>query len=369
VVEADHARREFDAVAVVLAVLLAFAATVIGVRTGWHPADADEIVYRDTLVLMRHGVGVYQAQRQALIIKERRPPTSVRAIRPPTMYLVLRWFPPSSWRWLVGLVYLADLLLVWRLARAHGPPGGVLAVALAGIWVLGFTSFLFLHAEVWGLPFFLAGLLALRPGAARPPRPYVAVAFFLVAAIVRELYAVGLLAGLVLAIAGPPTGRRSSPESATRGQLRERVPRWRPPPDATARARPWVVGLLAGAALYLLHVVLALGVLSAHGYNARFGNEHRTLAFLLRLVAPISSGAGELFGAAVVVLGVAGAARVARRDPAAVLAAGSAVVLLIASVWATRVYWSACWALPLAAFAPAALPLGGVRPRTPAPTG
>jgi hypothetical protein len=121
--------------------------------------------------------------------------------------------------------------------------------------------------------------------------------------------------------------------------------------------------------MYVLHVVLALRVLSPHGYNARFGNEQRTLAFLLRLVAPISSGAGELFGAAVVVLGVAGAARVARRDPAAVAAAGSAVVLLVASIWATRVYWSACWALPLAAFAPAAVSLGGVRPRTPAPTG
>jgi hypothetical protein len=94
-----------------------------------------------------------------------------------------------------------------------------------------------------------------------------------------------------------------------------------------------------------------------HGYNARFGNEHRTLAFLLRLVAPISSGAGELFGATVAALGIAGALRVARRDPAAAVAVGSGAALLVASVWATRVYWSACWAVPLATFAPVILPL------------
>jgi hypothetical protein len=35
------------------------------------------------------------------------------------------------------------------------------------------------------------------------------------------------------------------------------------------------------------------------------------------------------------------------------------VALLATSVWATRVYWSACWALPLAALAPVALSLGG----------
>src|SRR4029077_15424432 len=119
----------YNAAAVELALFLALTATIAGVRTGWHVVDADELVYRDTLVLMRHGGGVYQAQRQALIIKEHQPPTSVRAIRPPTMYLVLRWFPPSWWRWLVGLVYLADLLLVWRLARAHAPPSGLAALA------------------------------------------------------------------------------------------------------------------------------------------------------------------------------------------------------------------------------------------------
>jgi len=329
-------RREAgDTLACAVAVLLALAATLVGVRTGWHPADADEIVYRDTLVLMRHGDGPYDAQRKALLVKEHQPPTSVRAIRPPTMYLLLEWFPPSAWRWLVGLVYLADLLLVWRLARAHGPPAAVMAVAVAGVWLLGFAPYLFLHAEVWGLPLFLAGLLALRD-----EKPWAAALLFLGAASIRELYAVGLIAGLALAVL-PSRGARSE------------------------RVRPWVSCLAAGALLYLCHVALALRVLSAHGYNARFGNEHRTFDFLLRLMAPATSGPGELFGIAVTLLGIAGAVRVARRDPAAAVAVVSSVALLLAAVWATRVYWSACWALPLAVFAPAAL---GLDEQAPAPS-
>jgi hypothetical protein len=155
------------------------------------------------------------------------------------------------------------------------------------------------------------------------------------------LYVVGLLGGLAVAWGPVLTGRRETP------------------PPLLARVGPWLAGLASAGALFGVHSVLASQVLSTHGYNARFGNEHRTLAFLLRLVAPISSGAGELFGVAVIVLGVAGAVRVARRDVAAVVGVAGAVSLLAASVWATRVYWSACWALPLAAFAPAALALSG----------
>src|SRR5579872_5576736 len=68
-----------DVAAVALAAFLALAATLVGVRTGWHPADADEIVYRETLTLMRHGESFYRAQAAALIAKEHRPPTSIRA--------------------------------------------------------------------------------------------------------------------------------------------------------------------------------------------------------------------------------------------------------------------------------------------------
>jgi hypothetical protein len=348
-------RDPFDVAAVALIVVLAATATLVGVHTGWHPADADEIVYRDTLLFMRHGMGVYPAQRAALILKEHRPPTSVRAIRPPTLFLALRWFPPGSWRWLVGLVYLADLLLVWRLARFHGRAAGLVAVALGGLWVLGFAPYLFLHAEVWGLPLFLAGLLAMRRR-----RTWAAVGLFLAATCVRELYVVGLLGGLAVA-ALPALAVAPVPALAVAGLA---APAARPStPRLLIRVRPWLAGLAAAAALFAVHSLLASQVLSSHGYNARFGNERRTLAFLLRLVAPISSGAGELFGLVVIVLGVVGAVRIARRDVAAVVGVAGGVALLAASVWATRVYWSACWALPLCAFAPAALALAGETPR------
>ena len=323
-------RSPSDAAAVFLCVLIAFAATVVGLRTGWHPADADEIVYRDTLVFMRHGANVYQAERRALIIKEHQPPTSVRAIRPPTLFLVLRWFPPGSWRWLVGIVYLADLLAVWRLARAHGPPAGLLAVAFAGVWILGFSSYLFLHAEVWGLPFFLGGLLCLRRD-----RPWAAASLFLVASCIRELYVVGLVGGSLLVVAPLLAGAGWS--------------------GIAPKLRPWATATLAAIALFGVHAALAESVLSSHGYNARFGNEHRTVAFLLRLVAPLSSGVGEFLGVALVVLGVVGGLRVLRADRAAAVAVCGAAFLLAASIWATRVYWSACWAVPLAAYAPVAI--------------
>jgi hypothetical protein len=325
---ADRDARVFDATVLGLAVLLALLVTVVGVRTGWKPIDADELVYRRTLEAMRHGANFYHAQRDALILKEHRPPTSVRAIRPPTVYLFLRMFPEAAWRWLVGLVYLADLLLVWRLARRYGAVAGIGAIALSAVWLFGYTSYLFLHAEVWGLPFFLGGALALRSR-----RVWTAVSLLLVAACVRELYGIGLFIGLALA-ALPLT--RALPRS---------------PREVIRRVAPWLAGLCTATILYGVHALLSATVLSAHGYNARFGNEQRTLAFLLRLVAPFVTRGGEAFGLLAAVLGVVGAIRVARRDPAAVVCGAGGVFLLVASVWATRVYWSACWALPLAAFA------------------
>jgi len=331
----DRSARLLDGAALVMVGILAALITLSGVHTGWKTVDADELVYRRTLEAMRHGVDFYHAQRAALILKEHRPPTSIRAIRPPTLYLVLRWFPEASWRWLVGLVYLADLGLVWKLARRYGALAAAVAAALAAIWLFGDTTYLFLHAEVWGLPFFLAGALALRSR-----RVWLAALLLLAAACIRELYVAGLFVGLAIDL-GP----------VWRDVVRARR-------RALERIAPWCTALLCGTVLYVVHSAFAATVLSAHGYNARFGNEHRTLAFLLRLVSPIVTGGGEAFGIAVTILGILGVIRVGRKDPAAIVCGASGVFLLAASVWATRVYWSACWALPIAAFAPAALGLG-----------
>jgi len=345
----------FDVVAVALAMLLAVIVTISGARTGYRSADADELVYRQTLLAMRSGEGVYPAQRDALIRKEHHPPTSVRAIRPPVEYLALRLFPPGSWRWLVGVVYLVDLLLSWRLARIFGGPAGAAGVVLAGVWLIGFSPYLFLHAEVWGLPFFLGSLINIRHH-----RTGLAVTLLVLAASIRELYAVGLLVGLMTA---------SAPLCFSAGRV--------PAREAFRRSIPWVAGIAVVSALFGLHALLAAPVLARHGYEARLGNEERSWSFVFRELAPWVSTSGEAFGAIVTLLGVWGAVRVARRDPAALVGGATAVVLLGAAQWATRVYWSAAWAIPISVFAPAVfsrralLPPVGVEPRgqgTPATT-
>lgn len=63
---------------------------------------------------------------------------------------------------LVGAVYLATPLLAWRLARRLHPLCGPGAVLLTGMWALGAAPYLFLHTELWGVRFLLAGALALR---------------------------------------------------------------------------------------------------------------------------------------------------------------------------------------------------------------
>jgi hypothetical protein len=335
-----------DIAVAALAVALAMVCTLSGVHTGWKRVDTDELVYRRTLVAMQHGQTFYDAQREALIEKEHRPPTSVRAIRPPTIYLFLARFPQSWWRWMVGFIYLGDLLLAWRLARDRGGVAAAVAVAGTGIWLFGFAAYLFLHAEVWGLPFFLLGLLAMRGR-----RMWIAAGLFLVATAIRELYAVGLLFGAVWVVGRPILLVFTAGSRGRLGRLR----------SAAAASAPWLVAALIGAALYALHSVVAERVLSAHGYNARFGNEHRTLHFLLVLMAPSSSPVGELLGITLSVVGAIGAARAAGKDAAAFVAGSGGLFLLLASIWATRVYWSACWAIPLAIFVPAAISglLGG----------
>src|SRR4051812_45641457 len=193
-----------DRVSIALVVPLAALAVAIGLRAGESTPDTDELVYRRTLVSMQHGSGYYDAMRTALVRKEGAPPSQVRSVRPPTMFLLLRWFPRSTWRWDVGLVYLAVLLLAWRLSRAMAPWAGPVAVALSAVWLFGASSRLYLHSELWGLPFLLGGALACRSG-----RWAVGAGLLAAAVLFRETYAVSFLAALVFA-----------------GGARERRPLW-----------------------------------------------------------------------------------------------------------------------------------------------
>jgi hypothetical protein len=309
----------YDRVAVLLIVLLAFMATLVGVRSASKPLDVDERVYVSTLHSMQHGEGYYPAMRDALIVKEHRPPRSVRAIRPPILFLVLRWVPSGAWRWVVGLVYLADLFLVWRLARGSSLVAGPVAVVVAGVWLLNFAFYLFLHAETWGAPFMLAGLLSLR--ARRDSR---AATLFAVATCIRETFGLALVLGIVAAL-----WRRTS-------------------------LRPWVAA--AGVVLvgFFVHAHLAHYVLNPHGFEAKEGNERRTLDFMLRVVSPWAAPIGYAVGLSVVTLAIVGAWRTRMTDAAAAVTGLYVVIMIVAAEWATRIYWSAAWALPASAYVPAA---------------
>jgi len=304
-----------DRWAVVAAIALALTATISGVRTGYREMDVDEVVYVHTLHSMQHHEGYYEAMRDALVKKEGAPPSAARAIRPPPLYLILRWFPERSWRWLAGLAFLASLLLVARLGRPFGTYGGLVAVVLAGLWLVASAPLLFLHGEIWGLPFLIGALLYVRRD-----DDWRAVACVVGAVLFRELYAVMLGIGFVL--------------------RRRRV--------------PWLAGLVVVAALAAVHVALAAHVLSKTGHQVRLGNDPRTLGFVLRAMGlgdrpAISWLAIPIFAAA-----VTGATRVRTTDAAARLILPFAAVMFAAAVYATRIYWTLTFAPALAAWAPAA---------------
>lgn len=316
--ESDRGRlaaRRLDVIAVLMALAFASVAVVSGLQTGYSRMDVDERVYHDTLLHMRAGESYYPAMRDALVRDKNERPTALRSLRPPTLFLLLRPLPPSSWRWVVGLVYLAIALLAWRLGRFFGALGGPVAVALAGIWLFGFTDVLFLHSEVWGLPFFMAGVVALRR-----QRDAEAAAWMTAATLFRELFALGLLLGFVL-----------------------------------RRRRAWLVAVAVVGVALLVHALLARAALSPTGHDAGFGNEHRTLAFLLALVSPARERAAYAFGVMAAILGIAGGVRSRRSDPAAHLVVTYSVTLIVLSAYATRAYWSAAWAPLLASYVPGAI--------------
>ena len=305
-----------DRVAVAAAVILALLATMIGVRTGYGLVDVDELVFRDTLVSMQGGEGYYPAMRDALVVKEGAPPTQVRSIRPPTLYLVLSRFPEGSWRYLVGAVYLAVLLLAWRLGRTLHRYGGPIAVTVAGMWVLGATEVLFLHTELWGLPFLLAAALALRH-----ERWALAAVSVGVAALMREIYVLPLLFGLVL------------------------VP----------RRRAWAATLVVVVVLGVIHADLASGVLADQGREAAFGQSGHGFRYILSALSPSDRIFGWVIGIPSLVLGFFGLAQEWREDAGARLLLPFAAVMVLLTVLVGREYWSLTFGPALACFVPAAL--------------
>jgi hypothetical protein len=316
-----------ERIGIALAVLLAGLAVVVGLQAGYRQQDVDELVYRRTLASMQHGEGYYRAMRDALIRKEGAPPTQVRSIRPPTMFLLLYRLPASSWRWVVGLVYLAILLLAWRLAPPVTPWAQGVAVVLGGIWLLGAAPLLFLHSEVWGLPFFLGGAVVFRRS------QWTAAAALLAAAVLfRETYAVAFLAGLVLA----------------------------------ERRKPFWIAAAVLAALAAVHVALAQQALSAHGREPGFGASGLSVHYVLSALSPSDRPFGWIVGLAGGLLGVVGLVRLQATDRAARLVLLVAAVLVPATIFVGREYWGITFGVAVACFAPAGLAL--LRPTSPTAT-
>ena len=299
--------------AIALAIALAVVAVITGLRTGNKVLDTDEAVYQRTLRLMRSGEGYYKAMSDSLVVKEGARPTSIRAIRPPTLFLVLRWFPESSWRWIVGLVYLAVLLAMARLGEPFKNLGAMVAVVLGGIWMIGASSYLYLHAELWGLPFFLAGLVALRRG-----HDKTAAILMGVACIVRELYVVAVVVALVL----------------------------------MKKRGAWIVALTSVALLFGLHYWLAHAFLSRGGHEVALGNEPITVHSVLRFLSPGDKPLAFGLGLAMLAFGFAGMVRNIT-DATARLLLPYATVLAIAGIIATRSYWNLTYGPAVSAFVPA----------------
>ena len=314
--------RPRDAVAVVAIVMLAVTSLVAGLRTGWSELDVDEAVFVETLHEMRSGRSYYDAMADALATKEGARPDAVRAVRPPTTFLLLRPFPSSWWRWVATIVIAAGLVLLWRLGRPVGPWGGVVAVVAGGLWLVGAAPLLFLHAELWGLPWLLGALVALRRR-----RLWAAAALLVAAVAFRELYVVFLVAALV----------------AVRPRL------------------PWVAASAAVGALAVTHAVLAARVLDDTGRQVSLGNEAHSFGLLLRILSPGDSTVGGVVGAALLAAAAWGLLQRWPTDPTARVVAPAVLVLAIGAFVATRTYWALTFA-PVAAAYVAAAPVPSARP-------
>lgn len=305
-----------DQISMLAAACFTVIAVLLGVHTAYRTVDVDEVVFHRTIVAMRAGDGYYPAMRDALTAKEGVGPSQIRSVRPPTLYLFLAQFPPGSWRYVVGPVYLATLLLAWRLARTLHPFGGPIAVVLTAMWLLGAAPFLFLHTELWGVPLVLGGALLLRN------ERWAAAAVALgAAALLRELYVVPLLIGLVVA----------------------------------PRRRAFVWALVAVALLGLLHAVLASGILSPGGTEPALGLIGHGSTYVLRAVSPSDRPLGWILGVAGTVLGIVGLRHRWAADPGARLLLASTAVLLPLTLLVGRSYWGLAFGPALVCFVPAGI--------------
>jgi hypothetical protein len=306
--------------------MLAFA-VLVGARTSDAVQDVDEVAFRQTLEQMQHGDDYYSALRDALVAKEHRPPPSnVRAYRLPTLYLVLARLPSSWWRWAATVPYAAMIFAAWAIGSRLDRYGGPAAAVLVGVWAIASAPHAYLYTEMWGAAALLVGLAF-----AQRDRRAAAACGFATAALLRELYIVAFLVGLI---------------------------RFR-------HSRVWQAAAVVVTCVGLVHLYLASRVLDPNGFEpplSPIGGRQS----LLSLISPGTSPIASFVGAAGLLGGAAGLVYCSRLgQSAARIALFHAATLLVATLFVGRSYWALTFGPSTAAFVGASFgPLRRVASRT-----
>jgi len=264
-----------------------------------HETFVDEIINRETVSYMRAGAGYYPAMDRALLANASTPST-VRAFREPTVFLLWRVLPSQEWVWwsFVAVVGLTCLLLLTATSAPAVVPVIAAYLLFNGRPHSNGWSDQYLIVELWGvLP--VAGLLAARTRG----KDGLAAACATTATLVREL-AAGLVVG---GLAAAAIGRR--------------------------RLRPWLaaIGVLGGAGV--AHVLLTTPYLSPHGNEAPLlgtGGLDR-LASMASVGLPIP-------GVAVAVLWLLAIGRLAA-EPDLAVAVAPFIALPLTGLFIGRDYW------------------------------
>lgn len=292
----EAARWWLDPIVVLLAVTGVLMGTYLG-ETGTSQ-DIDERLFRSTLEHMREGDGYYDAFAQAIIEKSGVGPSQVRSVRTPVVSELLAPLPASTWRWVAVVPAMALCLAAAALAGPHLLDRRV-AAGIAALWMVVSLPLLYLHAELWGAALFAFGALQVQRD-----RDRAAAGLCLAATAVRELFAIGLVVGLVV--------------------RRDR--------------RPWalaVVGAVVGAAL---HARWAQHIVDPDGFDPPLRAVEHYLAYL----SPGTSGAAQVLGAALLLLAGAGGWLLRKRAGVLFLAL-CAVPMIVATALTGRLYWTLTW--------------------------
>jgi len=185
----------------------------------------DHIGYRDTVARMRGGQDYYSAYLDAFGEGLGIDIGQARGVRAPTIFLVWRWIPDDA----LYLTYLGGVVVLTAVLLALAVPERPFAsLAAAGYLLVAGRSFEQAHidawmlCEIWTVPALAGGILAWRRG-----RDGAAVACIVVAVLIREIAAVALLTGALVAL------------------LRRRP------------LRPWVVGTVVAAGAWAVLMAVA----------------------------------------------------------------------------------------------------------------